>query len=431
MKRKIENTLSEWKDTKNALPLMLIGARQTGKTYIIRKFCKENFGNVVELNFFENKSHKTFFAGSLSPKDIVANIQTFLGKEINPENTILFFDEIQDCEDAITSLKFFAEYETQYSVIVAGSLLGVKINRMKTPFPVGKVQIENLYPFDFEEFLWANDEDILANEIRKHFESNQAFVGAIHEKALTLYKKFLYIGGMPAVVKNFAENDFQIKKLKPKIKADIITGYYADIAKYSENINSLKIIKVFDSIHLQLAQQQKKFKYKLVEEKGNKNKFETAIEWLLQAGIVNQCKCVLTPHRPLKQDENAMFFKLYLLDTGLLCYMAEVEIFDILQREKFDYLGALTENFVAQTLTANGKKLFYWISGNEAEVDFLLNLDHDIIPCEVKSSDNVKAKSLNEYVKAYKPAYSFRISAKNFGFENDIKSVPLYAIHCI
>jgi predicted AAA+ superfamily ATPase len=431
MKRIIENTLLKWKNSKNALPLMLIGARQTGKTYIIRKFCEENYENVIELNFFENKNHKTFFEKSLSPQEIVSNIRIFTGKEINHENTILFFDEIQDCEEAITSLKFFAENKTKYRVIVAGSLLGVKINRMKTPFPVGKVQIEYLYPLNFEEFLWANDEQILCDEIRKHFVSNESFITAVHEKTLTLYRKFLYLGGMPAVIQNFIDNNLQIEKVEPKIKADIITGYCADMAKYSENINSLKIIKVFDSIQAQLAQEQKKFKYKLVEEKGNKNKFETAIEWLLQAGIVNQCKCIIKPARPLKQDENKMSFKLYLLDVGLLCHLAEVSIYDVLQNEKFDYIGALTENFISQTFTAQNKKLFYWTSGNEAELDFLLTLDNVIIPCEVKSSDNVKARSLQEYVKKYSPKYSIRISAKNFGMENGIKSVPLYAVHCL
>ncbi|MDR2835119.1 MAG: DUF4143 domain-containing protein, partial [Bacteroidales bacterium] len=178
-------------------------------------------------------------------------------------------------------------------------------------------------------------------------------------------------------------------------------------------------------------QQQKKFKYKLVENNANRNKFETAIEWLIHAGIVNQSKCIVKPARPLRQDENNMSFKLYLLDVGLLSHLAEVSIFDVLQNEKYDYLGALTENYVAQTFVAQNRKLCYWISGNEAEVDFLLTLDNSIIPCEVKSSDNVKAKSLQEYVKRYEPNYSIRISAKNFGFENNIKAVPLYAVHCL
>ncbi|MDR3341029.1 MAG: DUF4143 domain-containing protein, partial [Candidatus Symbiothrix sp.] len=207
--------------------------------------------------------------------------------------------------------------------------------------------------------------------------------------------------------------------------------YMADMAKYSENINSIRILKVYNSIKEQLAQSQKKFKYKLVEEKGNKQRFETAIEWLLQAGLVLICPLITNPVRPLKPDENNKSFKLYLSDVGLLVHLAGIKLFDIFQNKDFDYIGALTENFVAQTLVSKKEKIQYWTSGNEAEVDFLLSKEKGIIPCEVKSSDNVKSKSLSVYISTYTPEYSIRISAKNFGFDNGIKSVPLYATHCI
>jgi predicted AAA+ superfamily ATPase len=308
--------------------------------------------------------------------------------------------------------------------------LGVKINRIGTVFPVGKVQIEYLYPIDFEEFLWAIDEKMLSDKIRCNFAENKAFIQAIHEKALTLYKNFLFLGRMPAVISNYIDNGKEITA-SAKIKDDIITGYTADMAKYAENINSLKILKVYHSIKEQLAQEQKKFRYKLVEEKANKQKFETAIEWLIQAGLALFCPLVSNPVRPLKSDKNNKVFKLYLSDVGLLVHLAGIKPFDIFQNKDFKYIGALTENFVAQTFTSKNEKLHYWTSSNEAEIDFLLSQETGIVPCEVKATDNVKSKSLSIYVSTYKPTYSIRISAKNFGFENGIKSAPLYAVHCI
>ena len=428
MQRKIENTLLEWKNKENALPLMLIGARQTGKTYIIEKFCAENFENTVQMNFIEEDDFQSFFENSLNPETIISKIEMYFDRKIDAENTVFFFDEIQVCERAISSLKFFAESKNEYRVIVAGSLLGVKINRFKSSFPVGKVQIEKLFPLDFEEFLWANGNEIGANAIKNAFEQNKPFDLANHNKFLQLYKTYLYLGGMPAVLNAYFENGKNI--LSPainKAKQDIITGYLADMAKYSENINTLKIIKVFESIHLQLAQKQTKFRYKLVEEKGNKEKYETAIEWLLQAGILQICNRIEKPEKPLKSSENEKAFKLYMSDTGLLIFQAGVKVYDIFENPKFDFIGGITENYVAQQLTARKKILDYWSSGNDAEVDFILNEETGIIPCEVKADTNVISKSLSEYVKKYSPEFSIRISAKNFGFENNIKSVPLYA----
>ncbi|MDR1653371.1 MAG: DUF4143 domain-containing protein [Prevotellaceae bacterium] len=429
--RKIEQTLFQWKENKNSLPLMLIGARQTGKTFTVNKFCDKNFERKIEINLMQNDVFKSFFENSLNPQDIIDNIEVYFRTKINSESTIIFFDEIQECEKAIASLKFFAESKTKYNVISAGSLLGVKINRMKTAFPVGKVQIEYMYPLDFEEFLCAVDEKMLEDKIRRSFAEETALIKILHEKALLLYKTFLFLGGMPAVVRDYLEKGNQITDSVFKIKDDIITGYMADMAKYSENINSIKILKVYNSIKDQLAQEQKKFRYKLVEEKANKQKYETAIEWLIQAGLVLFVPLVTKPVRPLKPDEYNKNFKLYLSDVGLLVHLSGITQFDIFQNKDFRYIGALTENFVAQTFVSQNRKLYYWSSGNEAEVDFLLSQETGIIPCEVKAAENVKSKSLNVYVEKYKPEYAFRISARNFGFANNIKSVPLYATYCI
>jgi Predicted ATPase (AAA+ superfamily) len=432
MKRKFENTLLEWKNNNSALPLMLIGARQTGKTYIVEKFCNENFENTVQLNFLEEENFKSFFENSLNPENIISKIEIYFDTKIDILKTVFFFDEIQVCERAISSLKFFAEAKNKYRVIVAGSLLGVKINRFKSSFPVGKVQIEKLLPLNFEEFLWANGNEMSATAIKKSFENDEQFDLANHNKFLLLYKTYLYLGGMPAVLNAYFNYEKNI--LSPSInkeKQDIITGYLADMAKYSENINSLKITKVFESIHLQLAQRQTKFRYKLVEEKGNKEKFETAIEWLVQAGILYVCNRIEKPEKPLKSSENEKAFKLYMGDTGLLVYQGGVKVYDIFENPKFDFIGGITENFVAQQLKAQHKKLDYWTSGNDAEVDFILNEEKGIIPCEVKANKNTNSKSLSEYVKKYSPDYSIRISTKNFGFDNKVKSIPLYATHCL
>ncbi|MDR1810048.1 MAG: DUF4143 domain-containing protein [Prevotella sp.] len=432
MKRKFENLLLEWKNNSNALPLMIIGARQTGKTYIAEKFCRDNFENTVKLNFLEEEDYKAFFENSLNPEIIISKIEMYFDAKIDLTNTVFFFDEIQLCERAIASLKFFAEANAKYRVIVAGSLLGVKINRFKASFPVGKVQIEQLFPLDFEEFLWANGNEIGATAIKNAFEKNESFDAANHNKFLQLYKTFLYLGGMPAVLNAYFESGKNMLSLAiNKAKQDILTGYLADMAKYSENINSLKIMKVFESIHAQLAQKQTKFRYKLVEEKGSKEKYETAIEWLLQAGILLRCNRIEKPEKPLKSAETEKAFKLYMGDTGLLIYQAGVKVYDIFENPKFDFIGGITENYVAQQLAALQKNLNYWTSGNDAEVDFILNEENGLIPCEVKAAMNVTSRSMSVYVKKFAPNYSIKISAKNFGFANGIKSAPLYAVYCL
>jgi predicted AAA+ superfamily ATPase len=430
MKRVFEQKLLRWKEQKNALPLMLVGARQTGKTYLLSEFCKQNFENVISLNFAEKPEYKDFFRPSLAAGEIVERMELFFNRKINAEKTIFFFDEIQDCEEAIASLKYFAESQVAYRIVAAGSLLGVKINRLKASFPVGKVQIEYLYPMDFEEFLWALDETRLSEEIRRHYVVYQPFAEIIHNKALKLYREYLCIGGMPAAVKNFADNGQDLVQFNSGIISDILTGYLADMTKYSENVNSVKIHAVYRSMPLQAAKQ-KRFMYKTVEQGGNKEKFQNAIEWLLQANMLLSCVLVESPQPPLSAYFTESMFKLYLSDVGLLVSLSRLKFGDIVNSTEMMYRGFLTENFVAQTFTTHGINLNYWNSGNQAEVDFLTELQDGVIPIEVKSAENVRSHSLGVYVEKYKPPYSIRLSSKNFGFANKIKSIPLYAAHCI
>jgi len=431
MQRFFENKLKLWHKKPCHLPLMVVGARQIGKTYILRKFCSEYFAEQVYFNFAEQPEYKQFFQPSLNPQEIVSRIELFFNKKIDLKKTVLFFDEIQDCEEAIASLKFFAESDEKYHIVSAGSLLGVKINRMKAAFPVGKVQLEYLYPMDFEEFLWAMDEKMLAEEIRKCYIADIALPAIIHNKALLLYRTYLCIGGMPAAILDFVQNGKDLLLFNRQLTADILTGYLADMAKYAGEINTAKIHQVYRSMPAQLAKENTKFAYKLVETGGNREKFQSAIDWLIQANMLLSCVKLETPQSPLSAYDTDNIFKLYLSDVGLLVSLSRINFSEIIQEQTMIYRGFLTENFVAQTFVTHGFNLYFWNSKHSAEMDFVLNLQDGIIPVEVKASDNVRSKSLKVYMEKYQPKYAIRVSARNFGFDNNIKAVPLYAVHCI
>jgi predicted AAA+ superfamily ATPase len=410
---------------------MLVGARQTGKTYLLKSFCSQNFDRQIYLNFAETPEYDQFFHPSLNPVEIIARMELFFNKKIDVEKTVFFFDEIQDCEEAIASLKYFAEAETPYRILTAGSLLGVKINRLRTSFPVGKVQMEYLYPMDFEEFLWALGEQMLADEIRKCYTTDKPLLDIIHQKALAFYRTYLCIGGMPGAVAKFVEHGNDLITFDKQVVSDILTGYLADMTKYPGEINAVKINQVYRSMPAQLAKTNTKFMYKLVEKGSNKEKFQMAIEWLQQANMLLPCTKVELPQSPLMAYRSENMFKLYLSDTGLLVSLARIKFNEVMQKQTMMYRGFLTENYVAQTFATHGNDLYYWTSGNMAEIDFLLNLSDGIIPVEVKAAENVRSRSLQVYVEKYHPNYVIRVSARNFGFENGIKSVPLYAVHCI
>lgn len=431
MQRFFENRLNLWLSQDRPLPLMLVGARQIGKTYLLQEFCSKNFERQIYLNFAETPGYKQFFTPSRNAAEIIGRMELFFNRRFDIEKTVFFFDEIQDCEEAIASLKYFAEAQQNYRIVSAGNLLGVKINRMKTSFPVGKVQIEHLFPMDFEEFLWAVDETMLAEEIRCRFADNEPFPAIIHEKALMLYRTYLCVGGMPANVLHFVENQRDLVTFNRQISADILTGYLADMAKYAGETNAVKIHNVFRSIPAQLAKETAKFMYKLVENGGNREKFQTAIDWLVQANMALQSAKIESAKIPLMAYKSNSHFKLYISDTGLLASLSQIKFSDIMHAHDWIYRGFLTENFVAQILNTHNYNLYFWTSANSAEIDFVLDTENGIIPVEVKASDNVRAKSLGAYVEKYKPAYAIRISARNFGFANGIKSVPLYATHCI
>ena len=429
MYRKIENDLLEWKkDFK--MPLMLIGARQTGKTYILEEFCKTNFENYIYINLEKEEDIREIFDATLDPEKIIEKIQILRKVNFNPDSTIIFLDEIQTSERAITSLKYFCESNKPYKIVTAGSLLGVKINRFKSSFPVGKVVTKYLFPMDFEEYLMALGEDKLIEEIRKHYNSNEKVLDSIHEKALDLYKKYLILGGMPKVIENFIENDLNISNVDFELQDYIITNYLADMNKYTDNTESIKNSKIYNAIPKELARENNNFKYSIVDKDARKIRYESSLDWLLASNMILKCDLTEKNESPLKAFVNNDKFKIYLSDTGLLRSLSNIDYTEILLDKNEMYKGVLTENYVACELYTKFRELYYY-TFSKYEIDFLIKIDGDIIPIEVKSGRRTNSKSLNEYIKKYNKKYSIRISTKNFGFENNIKSIPLYAVFCI
>lgn len=309
---------------------------------------------------------------------------------------------------------------------------GIKINRFNSSFPVGKIRMEYMYPMNFEEFLMATGKEMLLEKIKECYLKMEAMPTFAHEQALNLYKQYLCVGGMPESVNNFIENDLDILKYDSQIILNIIQMYIADMKKYVKGNNeTIKIEKVYKNIPSQLAKDKKTFRYNLVDEEGRKRKYETPIEWLISSGMVLASYKVKKTQIPLKVYINEDMFKLYLSDVGLLTSISEIKYPDIILERNFEFKGAITENYIAQELASKDTSLYYWTYGRNAEIDFIIYNEDGVIPVEVKSGSNVKSTSLNLYMRENKPKYGIRISSKNFGFENHIKSVPLYAAFLI
>lgn len=430
MKRKFYNTLISWKENNIEMPLMVVGARQIGKTYLINKFCEENFSEYIYINLDREKNIAEIFERTIEPEEIIRQIELVKEKQINIEKAVIFFDEIQVSEIAISSLKYFCESNLEYKIICAGSLLGVKINRFNSSFPVGKVLIHTMHPMDFEEFLWAIDKKMWADEIRRCYETLEPTI--LHDKLMNLYRYYLCVGGMPASILEFKKSNLNILSYNTQILESIIASYLADMNKYTlNNSESVKIEAVYNSIPKQLGKPDKKFRYAILENGANKNMYETSIDWLTSSNMVYRCNLLEKIELPLKPYESEKAFKLYYSDTGILTLTSQIPYNSILLNTEMIFKGVLAENYVATQFKANKIPLYYWCSGNKAEIDFIINNNDGIIPVEVKASENTQAKSLKVYMEKYKPSYGIRISAKNFGFTNNIKSIPLYAVFCI
>ncbi len=292
--------------------------------------------------------------------------------------------------------------------------------------------MEYMYPMNFEEFLIATGKEILLDKIKECYLKIEVMPEFAHEQALTLYKQYLCVGGMPESVNNFIENDMDILRYDSHIISNIVEMYISDMKKYvKNNMESVKIEKVYKNIPSQLAKDKKTFKYNLIEEEGRKRKYESPIEWLVSSGMILASHKIKKPEIPLKIYIDEDMFKLYLSDVGLLTSISEIKYPDIILDKALEFKGAITENYIAQELASNDTSLYYWTYGRNAEVDFIIYNNDGIIPIEVKSNTNVKSTSLNSYIREHKPKYAIRISAKNFGYENNIKSIPLYAAFLI
>lgn len=430
MERKIDGNLLRWKNSRSRRPLLLKGARQVGKTWSLLSFGKKHYKNILYLNFESNVELQGIFERDLAPARILNELSALTGQTIMQTDSLIIFDEIQACERALTSLKYFYEEAPEYHIAAAGSLLGVAINRKKYSFPVGKVDFLNMYPFDFEEFMLATGQDKAISMIRDCYRQNQPC--ALHQTFLDAYSRYLYIGGMPQVVKEFIETGDH--NLMVAIQKNINDAYIADMAKYASPQETVRIMAAFNSIPAQLAKENRKFQYSTIKSGARALHYESAIDWLEAAGIIAKCMKVTSGTFPIAIWAEQSSFKAYMNDTGLLCSKFGIPPSAISNeiRGYESIKGALSENYVANTLKTNGFTPYYWESRGKAEIDFLIqNHSGEVIPIEVKSSKHVRSKSLQQFISNYNPSWSMRISAKNFGFENNIKSVPLYAVFCI
>ena len=428
MYRKIITELREWKDKKDRLPLILKGARQVGKTWILQEFGKECFEDVLYINFENAGNIANLFEGNIEPNRIIEYLSALNHKKIEPQKTLIIFDEIQELPRALTSLKYFAEETPEYAICCAGSLLGVFLHD-EVSFPVGKVDFLELQPLDFEEFLIANNEETLVDLIKKN--KLEQLPDLITDKLKDYLKKYFVIGGMPRAVRTWIEEkDFESVE---RVQKGILEAYERDFSKHTESGTATKIKYVWDSIPSQLAKENRKFIYGVVRDGARAREYENAINWLKDTGlikIVNRVKC--GDKQPLKAYEDLKAFKIYLLDIGLLRVLCELPYETIIEKDAIynEFNGLLTEQFVLQELENIRKinTIYYWSNEFQSEVDFVFAYKNLIIPVEAKAGINVKAQSLKVYMKEYNPKFAIRYSLLNIKFDNKILNIPLYAI---
>ena len=430
MKRKVYDELLKWNNNNNK-PLMILGVRQCGKTYIINEFCKNEYKNYIYVNLFEQENIVKLYNSSLNSDEKFKQLKVLIDFDLDIEDTILFIDEIQESEQLISELKYFCEKHNNVRIICAGSLLGVKLKRTKFSFPVGKVKMLNMYPLDFEEFLLAMNQELLIETIKECYEQNKQISLPLHEKALGYYRTYLITGGMPESIKSMVDTNGDYIRYDNTILKDILNSYFNDMDKYVTSlVEALKIRRIYNSLPSQLSNLSNKFQYSKIEKGARARDYETSLDWLEASNMVVRSKCVKNSEIPLEGFILEDTFKLYLSDVGILNSILKINIDDILTDNISLYKGIIAENYVANQLICNGFDLYYWKNNNKAEIDFLLYTSDGIIPVEVKAGNNTQAKSLNIYNEIYNPKYAIRISTKEFGYnpKTKIKSIPLYAV---
>lgn len=431
MYRKIIEDLKNWKNSQHRKPLILQGARQTGKTWIMKEFGRMEYQNTAYLFCQENQALQNLFEAPFDKERLLNGFQLLCGFKIEPEKTLIIIDEIQDIPKAITALKFFYEQAPEYHIICAGSLLGVSLHE-GVSFPVGKVNFLNLYPLSFSEFLMAIGKEqhaALINSSNPDAELIKSFSADFTE----FLRYYFFIGGMPEVVSTWIETkDFNEVR---RVQKELLRTYENDVSKHTSDEMANKIKQVWDSVPSQLARENKKFLYSVVKESARAREYENAINWLSNAGLLTKVFRVNKPGIPLKAYEDLDAFKIFILDTGLLCSMTNLSAKVLLEDNKLftEFKGSLTEQFVCQQLISEfGITPYYWSSKDAtAEVDFLFQNDDEIIPVEVKARINLQAKSLKLYRETYTPETAFRFSLSDYVNHGVLKDVPLYALPMI
>ena len=426
MKRELIQSLINWKGKVDRKPLILRGARQVGKTWLMKEFGKSFYENIAYVNFESAKSlHRIFESGFDAEKLLIAlKIET--GTNIVPHDTLIILDEIQECEAALTSLKYFQENANQYHIIAAGSLLGVSMHHNRS-FPVGKVDFLELYPLSFQEFLIAVNEEPLLELLRN---KQWDLITGFKSKFIDLLKQYYFVGGMPEVVLTFIlQKDMHLVRQK---QLDILTAYEQDFSKHAPHEIVPRIRLVWQSLPAQLAKENKKFVYGSLKKGARAREFEMAIEWLMNAGIVHKVSRCNKPGLPLIAYASLSDFKLYVLDVGMLGAMGNLSAATILDEQALfeEFKGTMSEQYVLQQLkTMNHLPIYYWTAENAtAEVDFVIQYENKVIPIEVKATENLKAKSLRVYHEKYNPAKSIRSSLSDYREESWLTNLPLYAI---
>ena len=430
MKRTLMASLVAWKNKSDRMPLLLYGARQVGKTWLIKEFGTKYFEDTLYINFEIDTALAKDFETNLDPGRLINLLEAYTGRTVVSSTTLIVFDEIQACGRVLTSLKYFRENAPQYHIIAAGSTLGVSVQNRSSSFPVGNVEMLTLHPFDFEEFLEALGEDRLIAAIREGYNTNRPLPESLHSKALDLYRSYLVVGGMPAAISAYLrERKVMDSSL---IQQAILSAYTADMTKYATASETSKIIACYDSIPAQLAKENRKFQYKVVRKGGSASLFGASIDWLAASSLVEKCERIEGGFMPPSAYRDLSAFKLYMNDVGLLANKSGIPASMMLSEHAgFTFLGAMAENYIAQTLRAKGYPLYYWESGGQAEVDFILQKGEILIPIEVKAGEHVKSRSLSVYRERYKSELSIRLSTRQFGFQNGQKSLPLYAAFCL
>ena len=393
MKRKIYDELVKWKENEINKPILVLGVRQCGKTYIIEEFCKNEYDNYIKVNLFQRTDVVELYKSNINSEEKYKLFKSMINFDFDQENSILFIDEIQESEELISELKFYCEQHNNVRIICAGSLLGVKLKRFSKSFPVGKVYIKNMYPMDFEEYLIANNELLLLDTIKDSFKNNKPML-VLHDKALRYYNNYLLTGGMPESVKSLVSVDNDYIKYNNNILNDIIESYFNDMKKYIETPSeTLKIRRIYDSLPSQLSNASHKFQYSKIIKDAKSRDYELPLDWLVSANMVLKVNCVSVPEKPLKGFEIYEVFKLFLSDVGILNRLLNISVNEILNNELKIFKGIIAENFVANQLISSGLPIYYWKSKEEAEVDFLVETDYDgVIPIEGKSSENTQSK---------------------------------------